>query len=71
MRASEKLITTDIKNYLSKVQKFLGKDEARERQFQRYNSIFEDLTRKWDKNKTEYKANAKLSNAVIVANSLG
>lgn len=71
MRHAEKLINTDINNYLSRVQKFLGRDEARERQYQRYKSMFEDLTRKWDKNRVEYKSNAKLSNAVIVANSLG
>lgn len=71
IKSAEKLINTDINNYLSRVQKFLGRDEARERQFQRYKSMFEDLSRKWDKNKTEYKGNAKMSNAVIVANSLG
>lgn len=65
------MIVTDISTYLSRVQKFLGRDEARERQYQRYKSMFEDLSRKWDKNKVEYKSNAKLSNAVIVANSLG
>lgn len=71
IKSAEKLINTDINNYLSRVQRFLGKDEARERQFQRYKSMFEDLTRKWDRNKVEYKGNAKMSNAVIVANSLG
>ena len=71
MKAVERLISHDIKTYLGRVEKFLGKDEARERQFQRYKSMFEELSRKWDKNKQEYQANGKLSNAVIVANSLG
>lgn len=71
IKSAEKLIKTDINNYLSRVQRFLGKDEARERQFQRYKSMFEDLSRKWEKNRTEYTGNAKMSNAVIVANSLG
>lgn len=71
LKQVEKMIVTDINKYLAAVQKFLGRDEARERQYQRYKSMFEDLSRKWEKNKVEYKSNAKLSNAVIVANSLG
>lgn len=71
MKGVQRALNTDIPKHLAAVQKYVGKDETRNRQFQKYKSQFETTKTKWDKNLKEFASNAHMKNAVVVKESLG
>ena len=70
MKAFERYLTNDTPKFLSKVEKFVAKDEARSRQFSKQKAAIDDLKSKWEKNKAEFRTSADPKKAVIVQNSL-
>ena len=70
MKAFERYLTNDTPKFLSKVEKYVGKDEGRSRQFSKHKAAIDDVRAKWEKNKAEFRANADPKKAVVLQNTL-
>lgn len=66
----DKYISVDIPRYISAVEKLVGKDEAKNRQSQKYKNDFNTLKTKWERNKPEFQGNANTRYAVALSNSI-
>jgi hypothetical protein len=71
MKSFERYLTSETPKFLGRVEKFVGRDEARGRQFSKHKSAIDDIRAKWEKNKVEFRMNADPKKAVVVHNSLG
>lgn len=71
VKAFKRSLANDVPRNLSRVQKFVGKDEARQRQFKKYGQQIEDVRNKWERSKVDIEKNANQKFAVMVQSSLG
>ena len=71
MKAFERSLNTDAPKHLARVEKFVNKDEARQRQYKKFKQQYEEVKSKWEKNKAEIQGSANVKFAVVVQNSLG
>jgi hypothetical protein len=70
MKAFERYLTNETPRFLSKVEKYVSKDEARGRQFSKQKAAIDDIRVKWEKNKAEFRTNADPKKAVVLQNTL-
>lgn len=65
MASFERILKEDTGKHLSKMETMAGKEELRVRKVRDFKRGVEDLTDKWNKNKSEFKSNADVKKGIV------